>query len=508
MECRRGQGPAAYGRRVATPLRVQRAVPPGHRVAVDLRHWLAAVREAALVDFRVDAADRRICLAAILARHTDWATATVRTGWGLLADRGCVSRSTVARFLAWLRARDLLGVVSTGRVGSLTRPMALAGPAGPGGATPPPRPAGPTAAGGAASVRSDSGADAGAGEGNEAAVYVVVEPIPAPRPAQEPDPGLLALDPRYTAGLLGVDENGRAVDLTRLGPLAADQLDDPALAGLHRHHQLARAAHPVGTVERTDTPEMSRGAGTQSARERTCSRCHRPPTAPLRGGKNAAPRLHPSSRAQPTPRTGPPAAPTTPPPSPRPAQPASPSEPCPCRGLWPRTAPARTRRDRLRLIERLRAIAPDLAAVGSPRLLRHLLRPWLEADWTINDVLLAVENHPTTGLRPHSPTLTTTGPGAVHSPPGWLLARMRDWTQPDGTPTPNHATRTAQATATRTAAEHHRRQVADQVRAARVPPTLEWEAARAALRQKRSGGPNNSGSPEQTEWRTNRVRKD
>ncbi len=45
------------------------------------------------MDFRVDAAERRVCLAATLARHTDWATATVRTGWGLLADRGCVSRS-------------------------------------------------------------------------------------------------------------------------------------------------------------------------------------------------------------------------------------------------------------------------------------------------------------------------------------------------------------------------------------------------------------------------------
>jgi len=111
-DCRRGQGPAAYGRRVATPLRVQRAVPPGHRVAADLRHWLAAVRDAALTDFRADAAERRICLAAVLARHTDWPTATARTGWGLLADRGCVSRSTVARFLAWLRARSLLGVVS------------------------------------------------------------------------------------------------------------------------------------------------------------------------------------------------------------------------------------------------------------------------------------------------------------------------------------------------------------------------------------------------------------
>lgn len=69
---------------------------------------------------------------------------------------------------------------------------------------------------------------------------------------QEPDPGLLVLDPRYTAGLLGVDQDGRAVDLTRLGPPAADQLHDPGLAGLRRY-QRNRAAHRNGTVEETDT---------------------------------------------------------------------------------------------------------------------------------------------------------------------------------------------------------------------------------------------------------------
>lgn len=127
------------------------------------------------------------------------------------------------------------------------------------------------------------------------------------------------------------------------------------------------------------------------------------------------------------------------------------------------------------------AIAPDLTAIGSARLLRHLLRPWLEAGWTINDVFLAIENHPTTGLRPHSPTITTTGPGTVRHPAGWLLARMRDWTQPDGTPTPNHATRTAHATATRTAAEQQRRHTDNQTKAARTPPTPAWTAARAAL---------------------------
>ena len=101
------------------------AVPAGYQPARDLRHWLAAVTDAAYVAYRSDAAERRIELAWLLAKHTDWRTCTSRCGWALLADRGCVSRRTVARFVAWLRAENLLGVVSTGRTGALTRPMAL-----------------------------------------------------------------------------------------------------------------------------------------------------------------------------------------------------------------------------------------------------------------------------------------------------------------------------------------------------------------------------------------------
>jgi len=461
-----------------TPLRVLRAVPAGHRPARDLRAWTAAVREAALADFRADAAERRVCLAAILATHTDWGSCTVRTGWGLLADRGCVSRSTVARFLSWLRSRDLIGVVSTGRIGSLTRPMALTD-----------APAGSVAGPGAGS----------AGEaGNEAAVYVLVEPRPVQRPVVDPDPGLLVLDPRWAAGRLGVDEHGRAVDLTRSGPSAVDELTADQLAALR-----AGTHHPVRSpgggwiVERTDTPKWSREAGTQNAREHTCSRCHRPATGPLRGRNIATSWQHPPDQASPTSPTSaerPGLTPTTPPPTgQRGSHPATsshltrhdtPAGPCRCRQPWPATTPATTGRDRLRLVEQLRATAPGLTRVGSTRQLRHLLRPWLDAAWTINDVLTALDQHPETGSRPHAPLTNapTTGRGAVRNPAGWLLSRLRDWTHPDGTPLPSHADRTAARRAARDAELRVARATtaAQRADAATTPPPA-WTAARAAL---------------------------
>jgi len=478
--CRRGQGPAAY-RSQTTPLRVWRAVPAGHRPARDLRGWMAAVREAALADFRVDAADRRVCLAAILATHTDWGTCTARTGWALLADRGCVSRSTVARFLAWLRSRDLIGVVSTGRVGSLTRPMALTGPTG----SPP----------------TGSGAGSDAELGNEAAVYVLVEPRPVERPRVDPDPGLLVLDPRWATGQLGVDANGRAVDLTHRGPVAADELTPGQLAQLRAGtHQLTRTGAGSWAVERTDTPKWSREAGTQSAREPVCSRCRRPATWPLRGRNNTTSWQHLREPGRPTrpDRTGP--APSTPPPvdigthqavKPGPPTPhTAPANPCRCHRPWPNTAPATTGRDRLRLVEQLRATAPALTRVGSTRQLRHLLRPWLNANWTINDVLLALDQHPHTGARPHAPLTThTTGPGAIHNPAGWLLTRLRDWTHPDGTPLPSHATRTAARRAARDTALTTARTTttAQRATATRTPPPA-WTAARTALRHTTTAG--------------------
>jgi len=453
---------------------VWRAVPAGHRPARDLRGWMAAVREAALADFRADAADRRVCLAAILATHTDWGTCTARTGWGLLADRGCVSRSTVARFLSWLRSRDLIGVVSTGRVGSLTRPMALTGLTG-----------GPPA-----------GSD---GElGNEAAVYVLVEPRPVQRPRVDPDPGLLLLDPRWAAGRLGVDADGRAVDLTRQGPIAADELTTDQLTQLRAGtHQLIRTGAGSWTVERTDTPKWSREAGTQSAREQVCSRCHRPATKPLRGRNNATSWQHPSGPGRPSGPDRPAPAPSAPPPvgngahrTVRPGPPtphAAPAGLCRCRRPWPNTAPATTGRDRLHLVEQLRETAPALIRVGSTRQLRHLLRPWLNAAWTIEDVLLALDQHPHTGARPHAP-LTTTGPGAVRNPAGWLLTRLRDWTHPDGTPLPSRATRTATRRAARdTTLTTARATTAAQQATATTTPPPAWTAARTAL-QAAAGG--------------------
>jgi len=455
-------------------VRVWRAVPAGHQPARDLRGWMAAVREAALADFRADAADRRVCLAAILATHTDWGTCTARTGWGLLADRGCVSRSTVARFLSWLRSRDLIGVVSTGRVGSLTRPMALTGP-----------PSSPTAG-------SVAGSD---GElGNEAAVYVLVEPRPVERPRVDPDPGLLVLDPRWATGQLGVDAHGRAVDLTRRGPVAADELTPDQLEQLRAGtHHLIRTGAGTWVVDRTDTPKWSRKAGTQSAREPVCARCRRPTGWPLRGRNNATSWQHLPGPGRPTRPDQPAPAPSTPPPrGDRPHRTATPGQltpqpgpagPCRCRRPWPATAPATTGRDRLHLVEQLRATAPALIRVGSTRHLRHLLRPWLNAAWTIDDVLLALDQHPYTGARPHAPlTTTTTGPGAVRNPAGWLLTRLRDWTHSDGTPLPSHVTRTATRRAARDTALRaaHARATAQQAAAVRTPPPA-WTTARAAL---------------------------
>ncbi len=403
-----------------------------------------------------------------------WASCTYRTGWALLAGRAGVSRSTVARFLAWRREADLVAVVATGRVASLTRPMALT--------TPPPAALGPTA--GPAGSR--SGGPGESADRNDAAVYVLIEPIPAPRAVQV-DPGLLATDPRWSTGQLGVDRVGRAINLTRRGPRAADEIDDAVAYTTAFNGLGAGRPHPAG--ERTDTPHQSSEAGTQSAREPTCPRCCNEGGASLRDVEIDASRQHQQARGgpgQPKPTTtgwersipmGP-------------GSPGQPAEPCPACGPWPRRAPATSRVDRLRLVHRLRRVAPDLVAVGSAPLLRHLLRPWLTAGWTVDDVLLALDNHPQTGPRPHSPLIRTpTGParpgtprtrrGAVRNPPGWLLSRMRDWTLPDGTPMPPHTQRTAANRATRLAAQQLRQAVQQ---TSTGPPPPAWHTARAALR--------------------------
>ena len=99
-------------------------VPVGYRPAMHPMLWVAAVSEAAEFEHRSDAVTHRTDLAWVLVDHTDWRTRTVACGWDTLARTACVSRSTIARSLAWLRGEHLLGVVSHG-----SRPGLVADPA-------------------------------------------------------------------------------------------------------------------------------------------------------------------------------------------------------------------------------------------------------------------------------------------------------------------------------------------------------------------------------------------
>ena len=429
-------------------------MPAGYRPAVNLAHWVGAVTDAAQEGFRADAAQRRIELAWLLAKHTDWSTCTTRCGWELLADRGCVSRRTVARFLAWLRAEHLLAVVSTGRTGTLTRPMAL---------TTPPPPA-PTTTAGVGGPHGPGGA--AEGSGNEAAVYVLLEPVPPPRPREEPDPGLVALDPRYTAGELTVDTAGRAIPTRSPGPPTADNpLHDP--------------------VDETGTPKGSPLVTSQNkrppARTRACSTCRRSVKTPLRVD-SGPPGLPPTNKGRPNrhPVTG----------SEVPGQGAGrvPEPVCArCHATrWNRHSPARTGAERLALADRLRHDAPPLAWVGGSRRLRWLLRDFLDHAWTAADVLHALDTHPVDGPYAYATSAPGT-PGGLRNPAGWVLHRMKPWRAPDGTPVAPFSAVHPAALAAQRAAHLAEAAAARRSAAAAVGPTAGYRAARAAL--PRSGAP-------------------
>ena len=441
-----GNGPRP-GQRPKTALWA--AVPAGYRPAVNLSHWLASVTDAAYDGHRSDAAERRVELAWILAKHTDWTTCTSRCGWALLADRGGVSRSTVARFLAWLRRERLLAVVSTGRTGVLVRPMALTGPA-----------AGPAAPG---------GPSAAAAAVNEAAVYVLLEAIPAPRPYQPPDPGLVGLDPRYQAGELDVDDLGRAVDTRTPGPVTVDDLGDP--------------------VDETATPYGSPLVTSQNrrapARPRVCTSCRRPVNPPLRVKKRA-------SRSPLTARTRPNRHPAT-----EGDRPAGGTGTLPDLGgpvlcarchatRWARHTPAGTAADRLALADRLRHDCPAFVWVGTARRVRWLLRDFLTAGWTADDLTHALDTHPDTGPYAYATSAPGT-PGGIRNPAGWVLHRLKPWRGPDGTPLAPFSRTHAAAVARRLAADLAQAAADRQARPAAVGPTTAYRTARAAL--PRTGAP-------------------
>ncbi len=435
-----GNGPRP-GQRPRTALWA--AVPAGYRPAGNLSHWLGAVSDAAHAGHRSDAAERRVALAWVLAKHTDWGTCTSRCGWALLADRGGVSYRTVARFLAWLRAERLLAVVSTGRTGALTRPMALT--------TPPP------AAGGSGGPETAHEAS-----GNEAAVYVLLEPVPAPRPYQPPDPGLVGLDPRYATGELTVDDDGRAIETRTLGPLT---VDDPRL-----------------TVDEVGTPYRSPLVTSQNthppAHPRACTTCRRPVKNPLRVD-SGPPGLPSTNKTRPNrhPVTGGDGA------GQGTGNLPDPTEPVVCERChatrWARHVPASTAADRLALADRLRHDAPPLAWVGSARRVRWLLRDFLHAGWTAEDLLHALDTHPETGPYAYATSAPGTR-GGLRNPAGWVLHRLKPWRQADGIPVAPFSRTHAAALAARRA-EHAAQVGADRrTTTAATGPTAGYRTARAA----------------------------
>ena len=288
-------------------------------------------------------------------------------------------------------------------------------------------------------------------------MYVLTEPIPAPRVYEAPDPGLVALDPRYATGELTVDTAGCAVHTTRRGPIAVDEIP-PNLA-----------------VDEVGTPKGSPVVTSQHAPARACDRCHRFLNTPLRGrhiGTSSQlltgqrrPTWHPTTDSHQTwGGTG-----NVPVLCPR------------CQATrWPRNLPARTKRDRLALCDRLRHDAPPLAWVGSARRLRWLLHDFLTAGWTAEDLLHAIDHHPHTGGYAYATAAPGT-PGGLRNPAGWLIHRLKPWRHPDGTPLAPFSRSHAAALATR--AQQDTQQVAPAAGEVDPPagPSAAYRTARAVL---------------------------
>ena len=101
-------------------------VPVGAAVAGSQGAFLRAVDEhpdAALL--RVDALEHVRAVAWVLASTASWSTLTTRPTWPVLVERTGLSRASVARWLRWLRQRDLLAIVESGTTPRFA-PMALA----------------------------------------------------------------------------------------------------------------------------------------------------------------------------------------------------------------------------------------------------------------------------------------------------------------------------------------------------------------------------------------------
>lgn len=290
-------------------------LPAGAVVAGSQGAFLRAIDEhpdAAVL--RVDGLEHLRAVAWVVASMASWSTLTARPTWPVLMERTGLSRASVARWLAWLRHRGLLGVVESGTTPRFA-PMVLAQDAG-----------------------------------NRAALYVLC--VPETTVAAAPE-GVTEAELRSSV------EESETPTFLLLG-----SKKNP-YAGTRASLASASAAGPLhGREERSDEPG-------------------------------------------------------------RPA--------------WPRTAVARSRADRLALVERLRSSAPALRPLSAPAL-RSLLRPWLERPelgWTVAWLLHAIDTTPTGQAR--------TWTSDVRAAAGWLRFRLSAWLDEHGQPVPSPGVQQAAA---------------------------------------------------------------
>ncbi|MGP9504007.1 hypothetical protein ACT3TS_17560 [Specibacter sp. AOP5-B1-6] len=113
----------------------------------------------------------------------------------------------------------------------------------------------------------------------------------------------------------------------------------------------------------------------------------------------------------------------------------------------------------------------------------YLIRPFLRAGWTVNDILHALDNRPTTNARYHHDGAT--GVGNLGA---WIKHRLRPWIRPDGSfyrsPSQKSESTRIQHTAERAAFNARRQQATDEAQSQRGSTTAQaspgWRETYAA----------------------------
>jgi hypothetical protein len=108
---------------------VEAALPTGVRRACSQVGWLSDVQEHPdLQLLRGDAQIHVLAVAKVVALYANWETYCARPTWPVLIERIGLSRSTIARHLAWLREHQLLAWVERGTTPNLSPGVLQCGP--------------------------------------------------------------------------------------------------------------------------------------------------------------------------------------------------------------------------------------------------------------------------------------------------------------------------------------------------------------------------------------------